>query len=86
MDQTDLFAAEPAAPAYVYRPDPDKVRARLERILGQAREADVAPWDRSRISLYKIIVPDMTRWLPEDEGAAWRAEFEAQLARLAPDA
>jgi hypothetical protein len=82
MEQTDLFAAEPAAPAYAYRPDPEKVRARLERILGQARAADVLPWDRSRLGLYRVIVPDMTRWLPEEEGAAWRAEFDAHLSRL----
>ena len=85
MDQIDLFAAEPAAPSYVYRPDPAKVRARLERIMGQAREAESLPWERSQLSLYKTVVPDMTRWLPDDEGAAWRAEFEAHVLRLTPE-
>lgn len=80
MDQPDLFGADPPAPAW--RPDPVKVRARLERILGQARAADALPWESSQVSLYKTIVPDMTRWLPDDEAAAWRAEFEAQMARL----
>lgn len=58
------------------------LKARLERILGEARAAEVLPWERSRVSLYRIIVPDMTPWLPDDEAAAWRAEFEAQMARL----
>jgi hypothetical protein len=82
MTQPDLFAgvAEPSAPAW--RPDPAKVRARLERILGEARGAATLPWERDRVGLYKIIVPDMTRWLPDDEAATWRAEFEAQMARL----
>jgi hypothetical protein len=80
--QPDLFAevAEPDAPAY--RPDPAKVRARLERIMDQARAAEAAPWEPTRVSLYRVIVPDMTRWLPDDEAAAWRSEFEAQLERL----
>ena len=81
MDQPDLFGLEAPAPA-AWRPDPDKVRARLERILGQARAANTLPWEASQVSLYRIIVPDMTRWLPDDEAAAWRAEFEAQMARL----
>lgn len=79
MEQLNLFAAGPA-PAW--QPDPDKVRARLARILAEARAADVMPWEPARLSLYRTIVPDMTRWLPEDEGARWRAEFSAELTRL----
>jgi hypothetical protein len=33
--QPDLFGAQTAPPAY--RPDPDKVRARLHKILAEAR-------------------------------------------------
>jgi len=77
--QPDLFGAE-AAPAY--RPDLDKVRARLHKILAQARAAQTLPWDQTRVSLYRTIVPQMTLWLPEDEAAQLRFEFEAELARL----
>ncbi len=80
MNQMDLFAAEPAAPAY--RPDPEKVRSRLRRILAEARAAEAMPWEPTRLSLYRIIVPDMTRYLPEVEAAAWRADFTAQLERF----
>jgi hypothetical protein len=38
--QSDLFGAE-AIPAY--RPDPDKVRARLHKILAEARAAQKLP-------------------------------------------
>jgi hypothetical protein len=38
--QTDLFGAEPV-PAY--RPDPEKVRARLHKILAEARAARTLP-------------------------------------------
>jgi hypothetical protein len=75
----DLFGSQPAQP---YRPDPDKVRARLNRILGEARAAQSFPWETTRVSLYRTIFPQMTLLLPEEEGAQLRFEFEAELARL----
>jgi hypothetical protein len=77
--QSDLFGAE-AAPAY--RPNADKVRARLHKILGEARAAQTSPWEPTRVSLYRTIFPQMTLWLPEDEAAQLRFEFETELARL----
>jgi len=71
-DQADLFEAEAqpdlfgAEPAPAYRPDPDKVRARLYRILAEARAAQTLPWAPTRVSLYRTIFPQMTNWLPED--------------------
>ena len=82
MDQLNLFAAEAPPERAAYRPDPDKVRARLERILGQARGAEVAPWPSTQVNLYRTIVPQMTDWLPEGEAAAYRAAFKAELARF----
>jgi hypothetical protein len=54
--QFDLFGAE-ATPAY--RPDPGKVRARLHKILAEARAAQTSPWEPARVSLYRTIFP---RW------------------------
>jgi hypothetical protein len=77
--QPDLFGAE-VIPAY--RPDPDKVRARLHKILAEARAAQTAPWEPTRISLYRTIFPQMSLFLPEEEAAQLRLEFEIELARL----
>ena len=77
--QPDLFGAEPV-PAY--RPDPDKVRARLHKILAEARAAQRFPWGPGRVSLYRTIFPQMTHWLPEEEGAQLRFDFETELRRL----
>jgi hypothetical protein len=77
--QPDLFGGDPV-PAY--RPDPEKIRARLHTILGEARGARTFPWGPARVSLYRTIFPQMTNWLPEDEGAQLRFEFETELARL----
>ena len=75
--QPDLFGAE-ATPTY--RPDIDKVRARLDKILAETRAADELPWGRA--SLYRTIFPQMTLWLPEEEAAQLRFEFEAEMERL----
>lgn len=78
--QTDLFGAE-GAPA-AYRPDPDKVRRRLEKILAEARAAQKSPWEPTTLSLYRTIFPQMSNWLPDEEAAQLRFEFETELARL----
>jgi hypothetical protein len=77
--QSDLFGAE-ATPAY--RPNADKVRARLHKILAEARAAQTSPWEPARVSLYRTIFPQMTLFLPEDEAAQLRFEFETEMARL----
>ena len=77
--QGDLFGADAAT---VYRPDPDKVRARLHKILAEARAANKIPWGPGRLSLYRTIVPQMASFFPEEEGTQLRFEFEAELARL----
>ncbi len=77
--QPDLFGG-PAPP--VYRPDPDKVRVRLNKILAEARAAQTLPWEPSRLSLYRIIFPQMSLWLPEEEAAQLRFAFETELARF----
>jgi hypothetical protein len=59
--QADLFGA---APVPAYRPDPEKVRARLHKILAEARAAQQFPWDPTRVSLYR------THFSADDELAA----------------
>ena len=77
--QSDLFG-EAAPPTY--RPDPERVRARLHKILSEAKSASTLPWAAARLSLYRTIFPQMTLFLPEDEGAQLRFEFETELERL----
>lgn len=77
--QTDLFGADPVP---VYRPDTEKVRSRLHKILAEVRAANKLPWEPTTVSLYRTIFPQMTNWLPEEEGAQLRFEFEAEIARL----
>lgn len=78
-EQSELFDD---APTPVFRPDPDEVRARLQHILAEAKAAKTLPWEPRRAALYQTIFPQMTRCLPDDEGAQLRFEFESQLIRL----
>jgi hypothetical protein len=78
--QPDLFGVDAAPPAY--RPDPDKVRSRLQKILAEARAAKTLPWEPTTVSLYRTIFPQMANWLPVEEGAQLCFEFEAELTRL----
>jgi hypothetical protein len=78
--QPDLFGTDAAPP--VYRPDPDKVRSRLHRILAEARAAQKLPWEPTTVSLYRTIFPQMTNWLPEEEAKQLRFEFDTEMARL----
>jgi hypothetical protein len=56
--QADLFNED--APAPEYRADPDEVRARLHKILAEARAAQTLPWEPERVLLYRTIFPQMT--------------------------
>ncbi len=86
--QGDLFGHEPADTSSddfetpEYHADPDKVREELRRILAEAKAAQSMPWDTRRAALYQTIFPQMTNWLPEEEGAQLRFEFETELERL----
>jgi hypothetical protein len=86
--QGDLFGNEQSDPSDddfetpVYHADPDKVREELNRILAEARTAQTMPWDARRAALYRLIFPQMSNSLPEEERAQLRFEFETELARL----
>lgn len=82
--QPDLFAGqtEPERKPRSYAPTPELVRAHLTQILDQARGADAMPWDARKLGFYKTVVPQMVLWLPEDEAAQWRLDFETEVARL----
>jgi hypothetical protein len=69
-------------PTPEYRADPDAVRAELYKILAEARAAQTLPWEPKTVLLYRTIFPQMTNWLPDEEGAQLRFEFEAEIKRL----
>jgi hypothetical protein len=81
-DQQGLTPTPAERPLPPYEPDLDDVRAHLGRILGEARAARKLPWDKERIVVYRPSSPHMIGWLPEEEDAQLRLEFETELAWL----
>jgi hypothetical protein len=79
-EQSELFGEDSSTPEY--RADPDSVRAELHKILAEARAAQKLPWEPKMVVLYRTIFPQMTNWLPDEEGAQLRFEFEAEIKRL----
>ena len=86
--QPDLFLADiqpdllENQPAQAYRPDPETVRTRLYTILAEVRAAQALSWEHTKISLYRTIFPQMSLWLPDEEAAQLRLQFETELERL----
>jgi len=66
----------------VYAPAPDKVRAELLAVLAKARAAQTFPWDARRTLYWRTVFPQMANWLPDEEAAQLRLEFDAELRRL----
>ncbi len=77
--QPDMFGAPPPQS---YAPTLEKVRAEVTKVLDQARSATVMPWPSNKVAYWKLVFPQMTNWLPEDEARQLRFEFETELARL----
>ena len=81
--QGSLFGADRmAAPTGKLEPDPQAIRERLGRLLDTLRGSDNMPLSDKDARMWRIVVPNMTRWLPDDEADAIRSEFASEMARL----
>ena len=93
--EADLFGKSPAqaslfgpgedrlqAPRQSSVPDPETVRLRLKSLLEKARSAEKMPWSERDARMWQTVFPNMAKWLPEEEGAQLRLEFEAEMERL----
>lgn len=81
--QVSLFGdGRMAAPARASVPDPQAIRGRLGRLLETLRTSKSMPFSDRDIRMWQIVVPNMTRWLPNDEADAIRSEFANEMKRL----
>ncbi|MGH6840333.1 MAG: hypothetical protein ACREDT_16420 [Methylocella sp.] len=81
--QGDLFADEPPRNNGVGVANPDEIRARLYKMLADARAAESSPpWNERTTRLYQAIFPQMANWLPYAEAEQLRLEFHTELERL----
>jgi hypothetical protein len=63
-------------------PDPESIRLRLKSLLEKARSAERMPWSERDARMWQTVFPNMAKWLPEEEGAQLRLEFEKEMERL----
>jgi hypothetical protein len=75
----ELFGGEPLAAS---GSTPDEMRKFLQGLLAEARAAETMPWPPLTARLYRGLFPQLSFWLPEEESAQLRFEFETELARL----
>jgi hypothetical protein len=77
--QLELFGGE----AVLDNPaSPEKMRELLHELLAEVRAADTMPWPQDRVRFYRLLFPQLSFWLPEEESVRLRQEFKAELARL----
>jgi hypothetical protein len=64
-------------------PDADAIRHRLNRLLDTLHNAATMPLSDRDARMWRSVVPNMTRWLPESEGERIRTTFAREMERLA---
>lgn len=92
MDQTDLFGhttpqgdlfdGEPVPLRRQAMDFPAEARARLMKVLAEARAAATLPWSERDLRMWEVLFPQMAEWLPDDEAHQLRFEFAQELERL----
>ena len=87
MRQADLFEDNDAEAVsrpkpYVFKPDLDKIRAELRDVIDKARASSSAPWDPKEFGYWRTVLPQMSRWLPDDEREQICREFQIEVSRL----
>jgi hypothetical protein len=64
------------------RADPDEAPAELLRVLTKVPASQSFPWEARRTLYWRTVFPQMTNWLPHEEAAQLRFEFETEIRRL----
>lgn len=69
--------------AATYEPDLDEIRGDLRAILDSARNVSADDlWDERTYRYNKVVFPQMSRWLPDDEAAQLCFEFAQEMERI----
>ncbi len=75
--------AEDRPAVSAWTPDPDEVREDAQAILASARAVTANNlWDTRTYRYNKVVFPQMTKWLPDDEREQLCFEFFRELERI----
>ena len=78
MSQLDMFG-DAERPMVSSAADPDRVRRKLNAMLAEIHSAGEYGLPDMRRRLIETLVPQMVKWLPEEEAEGIVAEFRAAL-------
>jgi hypothetical protein len=71
------------APQRSSEPDFEAIRGRLNRLIETLRTASTMPFSERDARMWRTVVPNMTKWLPDAEAEAVRMAFATEMERLA---
>ena len=61
---------------------PETIRAKMLKLLAEARAASVIPWPLRQTRSHMVMFPYMAEWLPEEEGQQLVMQFMVEMERL----
>jgi hypothetical protein len=64
---------------------PDTIRAKMLRLIAEARAAKGTPWPLRQTRSHMVMFPYMAEWLPKDEAEQLMLEFMGEMRRLGHD-
>lgn len=91
QEMDDLFLGGPAQLGFdlgdklrpSYEPNLDEIRQDLAAMLDSARRVTAEePWDDRTFRYNKVVFPQMSRWLPDDERNQLCFEFAREIERI----
>jgi hypothetical protein len=75
-EQSSRPAHRPTVPSVEF------VRAKMFDLIDQLKQAGSLPWNERNTAINEIIFPQMTNWLPDEEAAQFRLQFDEEWRRL----
>lgn len=64
---------------------PDTIRAKMHKLIAEARAAKSTPWPKRQVRTHMVMFPYMAEWLPPEEGEQLLLEFREEMRRLGHD-
>lgn len=61
---------------------PDTIRAKMLKLIAEARSASATPWPLRQTRSHMVMFPYMAEWLPNEEGEQLLLEFRGEMRRL----
>ena len=68
------------------KPKPEAIRRRLLGVLRLLGQSETFPWSPAQFRSWRIVFPQMTNWLPDDEAEDLKDAFVREIDRWGDEA